>query len=624
MLQNIRDNAQSVVAKVIVGLLVVSFSIWGIHSIIGSFNGAPAVAKVNGEEITQQKFEHVFQLQRQRTLAQMENPDPAAIDEGQLKKSVLDALIQEAVLVQDAHDKGLQLSDADVDALITSMPQFQSNGQFSQDALMATVRNLGLSVQEFRDLLRRQYLTSQVRNGIVNTAFVSDTQAKELMALQQQTRSFKTLLLPLTSVADKVSISDEEIQSYYKAHPSEFVQPESVDASYIELSVNDLLNQVDVSEQEMKDLYQRKMQDYQAHEERDAAHILIADQGSDKATQAKVEEVKKKLDAGADFGALAKQYSDDVSSAKNGGKLGYATRGTYAPAFDKALFSMKKGAVKGPVKTEYGYHFIKLLDVRTQPKPTFAEIKPQLKQELAKQKAQELFAQKSSTLADKAFSSYDLQEPAKDVGLKIQQLSGITRDGGPAPFDQPGLVQQLFSDDVLNNGNNTEMVHLGDDRVVVARVKEHHPESQKPLAAVQDQIRQKLKVEKGLKRLNEVAKQLVADAAQSKSVDAISVPPDTSWQSHENVSRAGSDADPSLLRKVFSMQRPQGQGMTLSTLDTDKGVQLIALTQVQVPADATSKDRLASLKQLLANQQGIKEYLDYQQYLQDHAEITRN
>ena len=624
MLQNMRNNAQGIVAKVIVGLLVLSFALWGIHSIIGSFSSEPKVAEVNGAGITQAQFERLVELQRQQTLAQMQKPDPAAIDQAKLKKTVLNSMIEQMVMYQDANNHGLQLSDRDVDNLIASQPSFQQNGKFNEQAFEARVRNMGLTVGSFRDLVRKDYLIRQIQAGIVSSGFISDAEVSDIMKLRFQTRSFKQLSLPKSLVAKDVTVTDDEIQKYYDEHPADFVAPESIDAAYIELSVTGLLDQVKVSDKALQDLYTQKMDGYKAHEERDAAQILIEDKGGEKAVKAKLDAIKKQIDSGADFAALARKYSDDVATAKKGGELGYATKGTYTPAFDEAVFSMKKGQVKGPIKTPFGYHFIKLLDVRQQPKPTFAQMESKLRQELKMQEARKLFATKLSGLQDAVFTADSLQGPAKTFGLKVQEVKGVTRKGGAAPFDHPGLVNKLYSDDVLKNGNNSDAVHLGDDAVVFTRVLKHHAEHQQALDQVREQVKKTLEEQQVYVKLEDRAKSLIAKLETGADDNAVSKDEGLAWASYDAVGRDDQKVSGDVLKKVFEMPHPDGKKATYATVRTDNGLAIVQLDAVQDPEASTLKARFDGFERYLAAQSGSKDYYDYRQQLQQKADIVRN
>ncbi|HAC27536.1 MAG TPA: peptidylprolyl isomerase, partial [Marinobacter hydrocarbonoclasticus] len=300
MLQDIRDNAQSTIAKVIVGLLIISLSIWGMDAIIGGFTGEPEVATVNGQDITEREFLRTVQMESQQRLMQMENPDQSLLDEDQIRRDVLDALIREAVLTQDAQSQGLELTDADIDSLITQMPQFQVDGQFNRDRFVATVRNLGMGVAEFRESMRKNYVVNQIRAAIVQTGVVAPENAAHLLAIQNQTRDFRVLTLDGSSVQDKVDVTEADVQAYYDENRDQFRQPEQVDAAYITLSQGALAESIEVSEDEVRAYYEERAEEY-AREERRAAHILVeaGDEG-----QATLATIQQRLEDGESFAVL--------------------------------------------------------------------------------------------------------------------------------------------------------------------------------------------------------------------------------------------------------------------------------------------------------------------------------
>ena len=506
MLQDIRDNAQGTIAKVIIGLLIISLSIWGMDAIIGGFTGEPEVATVNGNDITEREFLRTVQLETQQRLMQMENPDPSLVDEDQVRRDVLEALIQEAVLTQDAANQGLELSDADIDSLITQMPQFQVDGQFNRDRFVATVRNLGMGVAEFRESLRKNYVVNQIRAAIAQTGLAVPAQAEQLLAIQNQTRDFRVLTIDADTVADQVSVSDADIEAYYEDNKDQFRKPEQVSAAYITLSLDALASVIEISDEEVRGYYDERAEDF-AREERRAAHILIEAGVEAEQTMATIQQ---RLEEGESFAALAEEFSVDTVSAREGGDLGFAGRGVYDEAFEQALFALEEGETSGPVETSFGVHLIRLVEVRRADVPAFAELESELRDELARARATERFAEVRSQLADAAYAADDLAGPASELGLDVQEVSGVTRDGGPGPFDHAGLVRQLFSDDVLTGGYNTELIDVENNRAVVARVREYQEPRQLELADVEGQVRDLLTSRATRKALDDRAAELVA------------------------------------------------------------------------------------------------------------------
>ncbi|KMQ74813.1 SurA N-terminal domain-containing protein [Marinobacter subterrani] len=614
MLQDIRENAQGTIAKIIIGVLIVSLSIWGMDAIIGGFTGEPEVATVNGEDIPEREFLRVVQLESQRQLSRMETPDPSLLNEDQIRKDVLDSLIQQQVLIQDARSQGLELSDADIDALITRMPQFQVDGQFNRDRFVATVRNMGMGVAEFREAIRKQYVVNQIRAGIIQSAVVADENAAQLLKIQNQTRTFRVLDIPASAVSDRVSISDAEIEEFYQQNKDAFKQPEQVDAAYITLSLGALAENIDISDKELKAYYEQRAADL-ASEERRASHILI-EQGS-KADET-IAEIQKRLKAGESFADLAREYSIDTVSAKDGGDLGYAGRGIYDPAFEEALFALEEGEVSKPVRTSFGVHLIRLEDIRKSEVPPLAEIEEQLRRELARDKANERFAEIRTQLADSAYAADDLAGPAKEFGLEVREAKGITREGGPAPFDHDGLVRQLFSEDVLDGGYNTELIDVGDSVSVVARVREHREAKQLPLAEVRDDIRAALEQRKTREALAERADAIIAKLEAGDSAESAG-----EWTSYDSLPRNSSKAGPAVMQQAFSLPRPADDKASYGKTVSASSASVIALKSVNDGEVAEDSKELDQLRQFLASLEGQQEYAAYQQFLRNRAEVER-
>ncbi|ERS81308.1 peptidyl-prolyl cis-trans isomerase [Marinobacter sp. EVN1] len=617
MLQDIRDNAQSTIAKVIVGLLIISLSIWGMDAIIGGFTGEPEVATVNGQDITEREFLRTVQMESQQRLMQMENPDQSLLDEDQIRRDVLDALIQEAVLTQDAQSQGLELTDADIDSLITQMPQFQIDGQFNRDRFVATVRNLGMGVAEFRESMRKNYVVNQIRAAIVQTGVVAPENAAHLLAIQNQTRDFRVLTLDGSSVQDQVDVTEAEVQAYYDENRDQFRQPEQVDAAYITLSQGALAESIEVAEDELRAYYEERAEEY-AREERRAAHILV-EAGDD--GQETLATIQQRLEEGESFAALAEEYSVDTVSAQEGGDLGFAGRGVYDEAFEEALFALEEGEVSGPVETSFGLHLIKLEDVRRSDVPAFDELREELRLELARTKASERFAEVRSQLADAAYAADDLAGPAEELGLEIRVVEGVSRDGGAAPFDHAGLVRQLFSEDVLEGGYNTELIDVGDNVSVVARVREYHEPRQLELADVESEIRRILERTETREALAARVDELVAQLESGASVEELGV---GEWQQFENQGRNGSGLSPRVVQKVFSMARPNGDTPTVGRTVTADQATVIVLTSVNEGEVDQEGAEYQQLLRFLAQLEGQREYTAYQQYLRNTAEVERN
>lgn len=615
MLQDIRENSQGTIAKIIIGVLIVSLSIWGMDAIIGGFSGEPEVATVNGEDITEREFMRVVQLESQRRLSRMDRPDPSLLNEDQIRSDVLQSLIQQKVLTQDASEQGLALSDADIDALITQMPQFQVDGVFNRDRFVAGVRNMGMGVSEFRETMRRQYVINQIRTGIAQSGVAASQNAARLLAMQNQTRDFRTVTLSDSVVSEQITVTEQEVEAYYEENAGSFKLPEQVDARYIVLSLEALAENINVSDQELQAYYEERASDL-AREERKASHILIED-GSD--TSETMQAIRERLDAGESFSDLAEEYSTDTISAEQGGDLGYAGRGVYDPAFEEALFALDDGEVSEPVSTSFGVHLVKVTDIRKSAVPPLAELEGQLRRDLARSRANERFAEARTDLADQAYSEDNLETPAENLGLEVRTKEGVTREGGEPPFDHAGLVRQLYSEDVLEDGFNTELIDVGDNQSVVARVDQYYEARQRPLEDVASEIRAQLTREKTQQALRERAETIVAELEAGQDLSSLNV---GDWTTYTDQGRSDPSLSRSLLSRVFSLGRPDDSPVFGSEI-TEGGITVIALDAVEEGEVDPDSAEYQQIGDFLATISGQREYRAYQQYLRNRAEVER-
>jgi len=617
MLQDIRDNAQGTIAKVIIGLLIVSLSIWGMDAIIGGFSSEPEVATVNGQDITEREFTRMVQIQTQRQLAQMENPDPAAINEDQLRKDVLEGLINQTVLVQEATAQGLELTPEDIDAMILATPQFQVDGTFDRNRFEAIVRNMGLTVSDYRLLLARETATNQIAAGISMSAFVSERAVERLMALQNQTRDLRVFRLNADLVSDQVEVTDADIETYYNENESQFRTAEQVDAQYVVLSVTTLADPDSITQEQISQRYQEMLPDL-AQEERQTAHILIEDPAR---AAADIPEIQERLANGEEFAVLAKEYSDDVATANQGGDLGYVGRGVFDENYEQAMFALEPGQVSEPVQSSFGTHLIKLLDVRKADAPELAEVEGQIRQTLAEEAAAQRYADLRTSLSDSAYSENNLESPAEEAGLEVQTQTNVTRDSAEAPLDHPGLLRQLFSEDVLSEGFNTELVEVAAGESVVARVGEYRPAAVRPLADVRDEIAQMLTRQRTNEALDEMAKSLVANLEAGQSLEQAG-PEGAQWEEMKGLGRQSQELSIAARQRAFSLQQPE-EGVAYGYAPSGEGVAVIALDNINAVSEELPAERLAAVREFLAQQQGQQEYVAFAEYLRNRADIER-
>lgn len=497
MLEKIRDGSQGVIAKGILVLVILSFAFAGVSSYLGSKSDVPA-AEVNGDKITKAELEQAYQSERARMEQQLGEMFAAlSADERYLesiKQSVLERLVADKLIDQAAAAMGLRVSDEQIITAIKSEPAFQTDGKFDNDRYQAILRQLGYQPQTFRSMMRVDMTRRQLTAALVGTEFVLPGEAKQLAELQGQTRDIRYLVVDSAPFLANASVTDEQVKNYYDTNQGQFMSPEKVSLEYVELNAADFAKDSKVTDEEAQAYYDEHKTQYVSNEKRLAAHILIGTGSDEAAAKAKAEDLAKQLDNGADFAELAKANSEDTLSAEQGGKLDWFEPGVMDPSFDTALFALQKGQHSGVVKTDFGFHIIKLLDVQPGTTVPFADVKAKIVAQLQEKKAVDQFYSLQSKLADTSYEVPDtLAETAKVVGVEIKTTPMFSRDDVPAALNKPDVVKAAFSDTVLRQGLNSEVIELEPNHVVVIRMKEHHDAGTMPLAEVKADIAERLK-----------------------------------------------------------------------------------------------------------------------------------
>ncbi|MFY0658313.1 MAG: SurA N-terminal domain-containing protein [Neptunomonas phycophila] len=625
MLQSIRDNSQGIVAKVIVGLIVVTFALFGVESLVSLTAGSNAPASVNGQEITEQELYQATQIQRRQLLSQMgENANPALLDENVISGMVLESLIEQKALLISAQDKGLYVSDRMLDQMIIDTPDFQIDGKFNSDQFQAVLRNAGLTPLMYRDLMRKERILAQEANAYQLSSFVVPAQLKQVVDLETQTRSGNYFTMPLDIEAAKVAVTDDEIKARYDQERSSLTTPEQVVIEYIVLDKQAMRDAITVTDEELQSEYQQRQASFAPQNERHVAHILveISPDQDDEAALAKAESIKSQLDQGAAFDELAKAESDDIGSAQSGGDLGNVTTGMLSEPFDNAMLALKPGDVSEPVRTEFGYHIIKLISETESTMPSFEELKRSLEDDIVTRKVESEYVEGLEQLADTTYSAGDLAEPSEVMGLPIEVSAPFDRSGGADVFTSNAqVIEAAFADEQLNEGLNSAPIEIDQDRTMVLRVKDHFEPRELSLEEVSDQLRDQIAYDNASKALNEKADSKLAALNSGTSLSMAA--DDAQVNALESLSRSASSAPAEVVGKLFAMPHPDGAPTASKAVLADGSVAVIQLTAVTQSEAAENEDTLNAMGQYLASMKGQEAYKMVAKSVTDSAEIER-
>lgn len=603
MLQSIRDGSKSWGAKIIIGVVVAAMALFGVESLFTLFGTDPdEVVEVNGDTIKRQQVE----LEVQRAMRSGEVP---AEQERALRNDVLEQLISQQLLTHYAQEGGLYVSDQQLDQLIVNLPEFQDQeGQFSAELFRNRLAGAGYTPLSFRDELRVDLKRRQLQQGMAFSDFSLASEQQRLAALQRQQRSFRYSLLTADDLEDDVTVSQAQIEDYYTANSERFQRPEQVRLAYVVVDRQEMADRVDINEQQLREAWRSATDDV----DRRVAHIMVTfgDERSREQAQAVAEEALAALEKGESFADTAARFSDDTVSAENAGDLGEISRGFFGEAFDEAAFSLQEQEVSSIVEMDDALHIIKVTKID---RPPFEQQLDVLREQLALDEVNDDFNQRVQQLIDESFAADDLQSVADDIGLSIEQSDWMARNEGSGILSEPGVMDAAFSEDVLEEGYNSEVIELDDDRRMVLRVADHREATQLPLEDVRDEVVAAVTAQAEQQALVRKAERMLENAGDDTSID---------WLTAERISRNEQATVPnSLVQAVFRLPHPENGAAVFDIVELPQGAALVALDGVTPgEVDDQSEQFVAQMAEQLRAQAVIQGLMDH---LREEAEIVR-
>jgi len=609
MLEKIRDGSQGIVAKSILGVVILSFALAGIGSYLGSSTAVPA-AVVNGVEISSAELEQQFQQERSRLQNQFGEMFQAISSDNaymaRIRQGVLERLVADQLIEQMAQKMGLRVGNDEIKQAIVTMPEFQVDGQFDNDRYLSLIRRAGYRVEQFREKLRLDMTRQQLMTAVIGTDFVLENESIATATLEQQLRDIRYIELKTQDFNHDIAISEQQISDYYELNNGQFKTQELVSLQYVELKVADLMDQVSVNDDAIQTAYEENIAQYQTDARRKVSHILIAASGDDAADKSKAQSVLDKLNAGAEFAQLAKELSDDSFSGENGGDLDWIEPGVMDPEFERAAFALTKGQVSPLVKSEFGYHVIKVTDLEPQVTKPLAQVTDAIRLQLEQAEAKELFYEAQQQLADLSFEIPEsLDEAASSIGATVKETELFSRANVPATVNFAAVVTSAFSEAVLVDAVNSDVIEVTPDHHIVIRLKEHQPSEIKPQSDVSAQITSILAYQKSTELVKTTAQQFLTSWNEGKEVA------DQAVSQQSALSRQSRDIDPAIVKAAFSLAKPADGKFANILVTTTNGQAIVSLTGV---SDAT--DLTAQLPNVLTRLQRLQSDTNYRSFIQ--------
>ena len=609
MLSTIRSKATGLISYILIGAICLSFALWGINSY---FEGASQidVATVNGDEISFENYQNQLRNQQQQMRQMFQNNLPEDyFDTPGFKRQAVDQLVNELLLNQTINERGYTLGDEALAEQITSNQAFFTDGKFDDERYRRLLVSNNWTVQTFEATQRRQGAYSQIQQALGESFYIDDMELNEILALQKQKRIAQYFLVENSSFEPEVS--DEEINEQYEAFPDLYKTEDQIKIDYLDLSVN-ALKQDSISDDEVKQYYDDNKTEFSKPETRTASHILIKpdsdSQQDDEQALKKANDLLAKLNSGEDFAEIAKIESDDKGSANNGGDLGVITPGVMVKEFEESVFSLGPDEISQPVKTEFGYHLIKLNELVGETISPFEEVKEEISSQLIENKAIEEFVEKAETFKNLAFENpNDLEPIADQLGLEIQLSDWITRGDAAGIASNPLVRDAAFNAAVLDENLNSDVIEIDENSLMILRKNEYEEAVVKPLDEVKEQITVLLKSRKAQEMAQEHG-----EALQEKIQNA----PDSWEQVIKAEDLTGIDLadtrdgaqtgdEQAISKVVFEKPRPQEGVAIIDGLSLGSGYAVYRLEDVEdidasALADIEQEERdalLASLQQ---------------------------
>lgn len=626
MLQSIREHTQGWIAGTIISIIIMSFALWGIHSYFVGGGGPTDVAEVNGIGISKTQFSIAYERLKRQLQGQFGTNNPFAGKESLIKDRALKTLIDQEVLKQASIEQGFQVSDAQLDGFLQTMPEFQVDGQFSMDRLQQVLTRSMLSVGELLDMLRTNLLIDQPKIGIVSTSFSPSDENTYVISLLKQERDFDYLTVSKNYFADKVpSVSPDQIKSYYNSHASEFMTPDQVSVDYIEVTSKDLGDQITVSDDVLQSYYKDNLNSYTLPMQWKVEDIEIP--VDSKATIEEINAAKAKADAayqailkGEDFAKVAKGYKGSLSSK------GWMTLNDIPPELQKSVSTITKpNQLLLPYRTSDGFVIIKSTDVQQPKVQTFEDVKQRIKDNYVHAHAEEKLADMRDRLADLTYEHPDtLAIAAKELKLPIKSTGLFFKDkAGPDIAEHKKVRDVAFSQDVLKGKNNSDVIQINSDAIVVLRVKDYVPAKTQSLNEVSSQIQSNLRLEAAKTQADRFANDLIKKLNTGANPQQTATENKLNWTKAGSVSRLSNEIDPAILDVVFRLPNPSlNQSKTVYGLAklTD-GFAIIKLNTVKAGALSDPKQYSVYAEEL-QTKDGLLEYELYKRSQIQNAKIN--
>lgn len=620
MLQIIREKTSGLVALFIVGALIISFALWGVGSYFGQGGDVIAIS-VNDTDIELREYQRVYQTVS-RQFQEFLEQSSGSLDDELVKKQTLESLIERELVNQVGDDLGLRVSANQVRSVIKSLEAFQGLSGFDNSIYERAIAQLGYTPAMFELQIQDDMRSEQLQSSISESVIVTENEVRMIAGLQHQTRSISYSILSSDKLKEEINLSDEEIKSFYETNSRDYLDPEKVKIAFLELSLRKIAADLTVSEDDVRVFYESNKADYDVEDQRKIRHITI--ETDEKATEEQIniaktraEELIAKLKGGMSFDELSEKHSDDPGPKVEISELGYLTKGIMDAAIDEVMFSLQEGEISEPIVSEKSVDVVMVESIKGGAKNTFEDTREQVDEAYRISVAENQFFEAIDQLANLAYEHPDtLEIAAEDLELTLNESDFFDRNSQSDPLlSDSKIIAASFSEDVLN-GNNSEVIEIGTNRVLVLRMLERKAEQRIPFEEVHERIVTRMKYEKARDQVQTTGELVLEKLKSGSSVEQVATDFSIEWKDATAIKRDNTGINRSVLRTAFKMGRPESGKAVFGGSSLGSGDYAVVIVKGVFDPDASSYEQ-EELQQIKTQLQRLKAASSWSQLVKD-------
>ncbi len=628
MLGIIRDKASGWIAGIIVGALVLSFAFWGVSSYFGQ-GGDVYVATVNGTDINLKSFQQSFYTLRKQMQSMLQDDALTLEEEAFVKEETLKRMIETEVVNQLIRDNGLRITNSKVVETIKELDYFKDDEGFDRDKYERSIISMGMEPVYFEAQLRMDLLSEQLQAGLSESLFVLESELNDVVRLKSQTRDLTYSILNLSSFTDDGAVDDSEIETFYKANPQRFVEPEKVKIEYLELDVNELAKAITADEESLKTYYNNNKDNYDVVEQRSVTKLFVkADEESSAEDKAKAEEVINAamllVKEGKNFEEVIEKFTEEGKGSLEFSEHAYMAKGVFDKELDEFLFGSDEGAISDPIETKSGFNIVKVGEIRGGPKNVYETVAEQVDADYKIAEAELQFFELADQLTNLSYEHSDsLEFAAEAIKQEVTESDYFSRDSAPeGVLSNSKIISTSFNPEIISNGQNSEAIELADNHIVVLRVIDHKIATTKPLDEVREDVIANIRQERAVEKIKEANEAITEQLKAGVATEALSNDIEVEWITAEKVTRDDVNVNRAVLRYAFQSGKPISDKPIILSNRLGSGDYAIILVTAAYDGEAVEDDENIKKYDLeLRRNRGITEWQEFLQNARNNADV---